>query len=326
MHLIPWLIPVFLLAAPASPKVIEGIAVVVGPQIILVSDIQQKMQPYMKEVCRMPAGPDRDKAVEDIWFEATKDEIAMVLMEVEAQKHNIYVDATELNATIEMLVKQNRMENLSQLQAKLEAQNYPYLLWRKDVRRQLLRSRLMNEVVKLSVNVEEQAIRSYYQAKLREVNAEERVSVRELFIPDREAAPATIEAIDKAIAAKSPFGELIERYSRAKSAATGGLRSEITPGTYTPTVDQLLFPKTGRAPAEGVILGPVRTTSGVWYLEILERIESGYLPYDQVRAKLKEELSARILNQKGMEWLMGLQNKYLVDRQMPKPPAANYCR
>jgi peptidyl-prolyl cis-trans isomerase SurA len=326
MNPFSWLLPALLLAVPAAPKVIEGVAVVVGPQIILVSDLQQKMQPYMKQVCQMPEGVERDRAMEDIWHEAMKDEIAMVLMEVEAQKHNIYVDSTELNATIEMLVKQNRLENLVQLQEKLEAQNYPYLLWRKDVRRQLLRSRLMNEVVKLTVNVEEQAIRSFYQQKLREVNAEERASVRELFVPDREATPALIEAIDKAIAARTPFGELVTAHSRARTASTGGLRAEVVPGTYTPAVDQLLFPKTGKAPVEGAILGPVRTTAGVWYLEILERVESGYLPYDQVRAKLKEELTARLINQKGMEWLMGLQNKYLVDRQMPKPPAGTYCR
>ncbi len=326
MPLVSWLMPILLLAAPATPQVLEGVAVVVGPQIILISDVQQKMQPYMKDVCRMPAGADRDRAIEDIWHEAMKDEIAMVLMEVEAQKHNIYVDSTELNATIEMLVKQNRMASLAELQAKLEGQNYPYLLWRKDVRRQLLRSRLMNEVVKLSVNVEEQAIRSFYQQKLREVNAEEKVSVRELFIPDREATPVVLETIDAAIAKRTPFSELVERHSRARSAATGGLRAEVTPGTYTPAVDQLLFPKTGKAPGEGFIVGPVRTTAGVWYLEILERIESGYLPYDQVRAKLKEELTARLLNQKGLEWLMSLQNKYLVDRQMPKPPAGTYCR
>ncbi len=321
-----WFLSLLLMAAPsARPRLVDGVAVVVGTQIILVSDMRLKMAPYLAQVCQLPPGAERDRALEDIWAEAMKDEIANVLMELEAQKHNIYVDSTELDSTIEMLVRQNRFESLQQLREKLESQNYPYLQWRKDVRRQLLRSRLLNEVVKLSVNVEEQAIRSYYQQKVREANAEERVSVRELYLPEKEASPERLRAIARALSEKTPFEQLVRAHSKARSASAGGLRTDVTRGTYAPALDQVLFPPSGNAPGEGAILGPIRTASGVWFVEILERIESGYLPYEQVRDKLKEELTSSMLQQKGMEWLLGLQNKYLVDRQMAKPPAVNFC-
>lgn len=328
MTLSTWFLAAWLLFAstPAKTYLLDGVAVVVGNQIILVSDLRMKMTPYLTQVCQMPSGPDRDRALEDIWAEAMKDEIANVLMELEAQKHNIYVDSTELDATIEMLVRQNRFQSLQQLREKLEEQNYPYLQWRKDVRRQLLRSRLLNEVVKLSVNVEEQAIRSYYQQKVREANAEERVFIRELYIPDKDATPTLLQTIANEIKKGTSFETLVKAYSRARSATTGGLRTDITRGMYAPAVDQMLFPVHGKIPQEGTILGPIRTASGIWYIEVLERIESGYLPYEQVRDKLKEELTSSLLQQKGMEWLLSLKNKYLVDRQMPKPPRIYFCR
>lgn len=327
MPFFSWLLSLYFAAAPPAPKqLLDGVAVVVGNQIILLSDLRMKMTPYLAQACQLPAGSERDRAVESIWAEAMKDETANVLMELEAQKHNIYVDATELDAAIEMLVRQNRFQSLQQLRQKLEEQNYPYLQWRKDVRRQLLRSRLLNEVVKLSVNVEEQAIRSYYQQKVREANAEERVSVRELYIPDKEASPALLQAIVRKLQEGTSFDALAKAHSKARSAAAGGLRTDVTRGTYAPAVDQNLFPAAGKAPKEGDILGPIRTASGVWFLEILERIESGYLPYEQVRDKLKEELTSSLLQQKGMEWLLGLQNKYLVDRQMLKPPRVDFCQ
>ncbi len=322
-----FLFALLLVSSPARPRIIEGVAVVVGSQIILASDISQKMQPHLPQVCQVPSREEQARLLEDLWRGAMEDEISNVLMELEAQKHNVYIDASEINATVELIISQNpNMESIADLQERLAAQNYPFLLWRKDLRRQLLRQRLMHEVVKLHVSVEEQAIRSYYQQKLREINAEEKVTVRELFIPGKEADTGTLATIDKAIAARTPFVDLVEKYSRARSVALDGMHEDVVPGSYPPAVDRLLFPSSGKAPEAGVILGPVKTPAGVWYLEVLERVEAGYLPYEQVREKMKEELSARLLQQKGTEWIRALQDRYLVDRQMVKPPRNDYCR
>lgn len=60
--------------------------------------------------------------------------------------------------------------------------------------------------------------------------------------PDPNAALATIQQIERRLAAGEDFAELAKKYSQGPTAATGGLWSRTSPGSYAdPKVDQVLF-------------------------------------------------------------------------------------
>ncbi|MBU1536468.1 hypothetical protein KKF84_14165 [Myxococcota bacterium] len=311
------------ISAPSPKKYLDGITAVVGKKVVLASDIRLKLSPHLKNICNIPAGAQRTKTLEDLWKGALEDEIGQVLLEVEAQKHNIYIGTTEINATIRAVLKQNNFKALSQLKEKLAEKNYPYLLWRKDLRRHLLRRQLLADLVQSKVNVDEEAVKSYYLQKLREGNAEESVSILVLSLPKKTTSAKTVESIANAIKAKADFSAILKKWSPVKG---DGKHIDVTPGTYAPQVDRALFPKSGKAPVAGMVLGPVVTAEKVFFIKILERKESGYLSYKKVRKRLKNELLQKKVQKKTEEWIKSLRSSYLVDIKLTAPPEGYFCQ
>jgi len=312
------------LTTPPSTKYLDGVTAVVGKKVILASDIKLKLSPHVRNICAITSAPQRNKTLDDLWKGALEDEIGQVLLEVEAQKHNIYIGNTEINATVRAVLKQNNFSSVSQLQEKLAEKNYPYLLWRKDLKRHLLRRQLLADLVQSKVNVDEEAVKSYYLQKLREGNAEESVSILVLGLPRKSATPRIIADITAAIKAKAEFQTIISKWG--KGIPGNGKHVDVTPGTYAPQVDRSLFPKNGKALGAGSVLGPVTTSEKVFFIKIIDRKESGYLSYEKVKKRLKNELLQKKIQKKTEEWIKSLRSNYLVDIKLTTPPKGFFCQ
>lgn len=310
--------------APQKVRYLDGIAALVGKRVILSSEIKLKLTPQLKSICGHPNPAARKRAIEGLWKGAIEDEIGHVLMEVEAEKHNIYIGSTQINATIELVMKNNSYTSLSQLKAALAQKHYPYLLWRKDLRRHLLRRQLLADLVRSKINVDEAAVKSYYLQKLREGDAEEKVTLLELFLPNKSATPKRLNTITAALKKGTDLTFVGKRYAPGKAIVQ---REGITPGTYAPQVDRILFPKSAKAKRAplGSVHGPIKTAEGYFFVKILSRIESGYLAFEKVKEKLKRELMNRKILKKTEEWIKTLRSKYLVDVRSTVPPPGYLC-
>jgi peptidyl-prolyl cis-trans isomerase SurA len=312
--------------APKKPIIIEGIVAIAGNKIILVSDLKLKMAPALIKICKIPDAANRKHALNIVWKQAMETEIGQTLLEIEGKKHNIFIDSNRLNYAVQMIIKQNRVSSLAQWKQKLKSENYPYLLWRKDVKRFLLQKSLMANIIKNRVSVDDEAVKSYYLQKLREVNAEAKVSLQEIFIPSKLFNKTVLAGIQKEIKDKITFSQLVLKYSKTKSKIRSGLRKNITPGTYPPSINKLLFPKTGKMLKENTIIGPVSTENGVYFIKILSSQESGYLSFNEVKNKLKKELINKKFKKKSVEWLKSLKSKYSITTHINTPPYNLFCK
>ncbi|MBU1219938.1 peptidyl-prolyl cis-trans isomerase [Myxococcota bacterium] len=315
-----YLIPLLLLSQ--KPVLLEGVSAVVGKKIVLVSEVTEKLTIQKTQICGIADSTQRLATFENLWKAALQDEINSVLMEIEAQNHNIYIGPEQIDRTIRMIVKQNRYDSLEQLKALLKEKNYPYLLWRKDIKRQLLVTELVSNVVTTRISVDDEAVKSFYLQKLRAVNAEEKVTLQEIFIKP-EAYKKVKASLEKDLKDKTDFDLLIKKYG-VRFKSTDGLRTDTTPGTYPPAIDRVLF---GKKPAKkNEIIGPFVTEDGVLVLRIMERTESGFEKFEVVKDKLKKELEARMRQKKMAEWVKSLRTKHLVDIRITAPPISLLCK
>jgi parvulin-like peptidyl-prolyl isomerase len=315
----------FLLVVLATPKFYftDGVTAVVGKKVILASDIKLKLQPHVTKICKQPSSGQRSKILDNFWKGALENEIGQVLLEVEGQKHNIYIGTTAINRTIRAVLKQNKLNSLAELKKKLAAKSHPYLLWRKELRRHLLKRQLISDLVSSRVSVDEEAVKSYYLQKLREGNAEKRVTFQELFIPTKSVTPKIIKEILAEINKKTDFKLIFNKYSPGKSSKMN--KVDITPGTYSPQIDRILFPKNMKDAKVNVVHGPLKSEEGVFFIKIIERKESGYLSYAKVKIRLKRELVRKKLQKKERDWIKNLRAKYLVDIHISQPPTDYLC-
>jgi len=101
--------------------------------------------------------------------------------------------------------------------------------------------------------------------------------------PDAKASLATIQQIERRLAAGEDFAELAKKYSQGPTAATGGLWSRTSPGSYAdPKVDEVLFSiPIGR-------VSPIVDGKSSYHLILVESRSSGEpKPFVEVQDKVR---------------------------------------
>ncbi|MBF0246483.1 MAG: nitrogen fixation protein NifM [Alphaproteobacteria bacterium] len=105
----------------------------------------------------------------------------------------------------------------------------------------------------------------------------------------------------QAEASPETFGELATQHSECPSALEGGLLGEVPPGKLYPNLDAALFHL-----AEGEISRPLETEAGLHIVKC-EAIRPGaHLSLDQVRGKIREQMSALRRKAKQKAWIASL--------------------
>lgn len=214
-----------------------------------------------------------------------------------------------------------------------EAQNHPaekpIAAWQEAARALVIRELLLQEARRLQIDAEPQSdgegrretedealIRQLVEREVRTPEADDATclryyeqnrsrfrsadlcEVRHILIPVAPGdGPARVAARQQAmqiIAAlqrePSRFGELAQTHSACPSAGTGGSLGQIGPGQTVPEFESAL----AKLPAGEVSAAPVETRYGLHVVLIERRIAGRELPFDLVRARIREWLGERV--------------------------------
>ena len=102
-----------------------------------------------------------------------------------AASSGIRVTDADIDNAIENLRLQNNMTE-EQFQQALDAQGFTQAQYRQDLKRQLIRLKVMNERVRSRVNVTEEEVRLRYEQRARESGSEIRFLVSNVLLPVHE--------------------------------------------------------------------------------------------------------------------------------------------
>src|SRR5262249_14295807 len=109
------------------------------------------------------------------------------------------IGADEVTAALDEIKKQNKLDDAS-LAAALSEQGYTMAAYREDLRRQLIRLRSMNQLVRPKVNITDEDVRAKYDEMSRRSNAVSAVQLAHILIkvPDKASEQQLSAAKDKA--------------------------------------------------------------------------------------------------------------------------------
>ncbi|MCA9613911.1 MAG: SurA N-terminal domain-containing protein, partial [Myxococcales bacterium] len=130
----------------ARADVVERVVATVDDEAIFLSDLRKRAMPFLPRLMEVPE-LQRLAALRQLYDELLDQLINEELVERAAQRQQIRVSSADVDRAVMNVVRQNGLEE-SEFWEVVAQQGYSQAEYRSDLRRQLLRYRLLNERVR----------------------------------------------------------------------------------------------------------------------------------------------------------------------------------
>ncbi len=302
----------------SAQVIVEGIAAVVNEDIILLSKLRERAQPIAMEAARKSLAQELTPELEKQAFRrALSDMIDDILIKEQAAKMRIRVSSVEVDRAIKNVARQNDL-SWEQFIVAVEKQGLGLTQYRRELRRQLQRFKVVQAKLQGRLRVSDREIETYYHRQVRGAREGDRARVAHILVkvePSSGAATTAqrrrkAEAIVARAEEGAPFGALAKRYSddtlsKSRGGALGWIESIELPEELRDTVLTL---------DAGAVSGPIRTAKGFHIVKVLEWEASEVRPLD---ARVREEIRLRLIEDQMQHqerlWLADLRRKAYID-------------
>ena len=291
-----------LAAVTARAEVQDGVAAIVGDEVVLLSEVRQAMQSV---IARVPAGQQltneemrqlRDSAVQSL----IDDKLVLQI----AKKQNVSATEEEIDNAVSGIAHDERITE-EQIYAAAEREGLDRATYREQLGRQISRMKIVQGSVQGRVRVSDDEVRKLYDERYGNAKPGERIRVLHILIavppdskPDvREKAHALAEKLRAQAKEGGDFAGLARRYSAAPTAEQGGLtvfREADAPAAIKSAIEGL---------QPGEITEVVSSPHGENIFQYLDRFDPASVPYEQVQEKLRAELIERETMPEFEKWL-----------------------
>jgi peptidyl-prolyl cis-trans isomerase SurA len=301
-------------ARGADARTVEKIAAVVGENVVLASEVEEKAAPLLADANKV-ADPDKRAArATSLRHEVLDRLIDDELILQQAAELKLSVTSEQVDASIDEIKKQNNIDD-DQLREALRGQGMSMAAYRSDLKRQLLRFRVLNIAVGSRVNVSDEEVKAYYERHMKgAANVQVRASHIFVAIPDGAdlATASEKEAQAKKIlerAKKEDFAKLAREVSDdAATRAEGGDLGYFGRDMLPKPIEELVF-----AMKPGEVRGPVRADRGFHVIKLVDRKTKDAKPLDDVKDDIRMQLRQKDMERQTKIYLTELRKKTLVD-------------
>ena len=302
-------------AGRAEARLVEKIAAVVGDNIILASEVEEKAAPMLADANRISDPQKRSARATALRREVLDRLIDDELILQQATDLKLTISSEQVDQSIDEIKKQNGLDD-DQLREALRGQGMTMAGYRADLKKQLLRYRVLNIAVGSRVSISDEEVKSYYDRHMKTGgNVQVRASHIFVAIPDG-ADSATVaekqaqaqKLLDRARAGED-FAKLAKQYS--DDAATRGDGGDL--GTFGKdmlprAIEEIVF-----AMQPGELAGPVRADRGFHVIKLVERKVKDAKPLSEVQDDIRIQLRQKEMEKQTKTYLAELRKKTLVD-------------
>ncbi len=298
-------------AISASADVVERVVATVNDDAIFLSDLRKRAVPFLPQVADAPTETERMSRLKELYEELLTFLIDEKLIRQIASTSGIRVTDADVDMAIENLRTQNNM-TVEQFDQALAQQGLTKAQYRRDLKRQLLRLKVMNERVRSRVNVTEEEVRARYEERAREEGSALRFRVSHLMVPIRAGSSALSVAAARQEAEKLRAELTPENFSERAEALGGGELGWIEQGDLPEELESALLPLSA-----GKISQPARGESGfhIFFLEERE-VGSDFPSYDEMKQELYREMLDTAMARQEKVFLEEMRRKAVINRML----------
>lgn len=303
------------LSVAVQAAVGDRIVAVVNDEIITLSELNNGFEPYRAKFEASYQGPDREKARTETKLLLLNRMIDGILMEQESRKTGITVRNDEVTDAINDIRKQRNLSP-EELSKALERDGITLDAFKKDIRNQLMRMKLIRRDIKSRVAVTDEEIGEYYRKHREEYEGKESVRIKQIFLPLPKAEDsaaklklwANAEAIHMRLMNGESFDQLSARYSRGPEAASGGDIGYIERGVIHSEVEDAAF-----SLPINQISGVIESSVGFHIIQVIDRRGAGLKAIESVREEIREKIDREKMEKKYGEWIEELRKKSHIE-------------
>ncbi|MFH7320697.1 SurA N-terminal domain-containing protein [Desulfurivibrio sp. D14AmB] len=299
----------------AQVRILDRVVAEVNGEIITLSQLNRELAGVEEQVLSRVRASERENALTEARQQLLAGMIDRLLVEQHAAKRGIQVGEREIDDAIARIISDNQL-TMAELERDLERLNTTLADYRKELRAQILQSRLLSLEVRERVVIPESRIRQYYEDNYVGRRQEEAFHILQMGFTWQGAAPdANAEARRRAQAARAEvlaggdFRELARTHSDLPSARDGGdlgvfHRDELA-GLMLEHIPTL---------SPGEISPLIETAAGYQFFMLLSDRGDlhAQLPYEEARDEIREKLYNQALEEQFTKWVNSLREEAYI--------------
>ena len=306
---------VLLLLAPAGARaqLVDGVAAIVDKEIILLSEVELAARVVVERLEQRQSQRLPPEMVRGIYKDALQSLIDAKLIEAFATRANLAADDAEIDRAVASIAQEEGVTP-EDVYGAATAQGLTREGYRRELGRQITRMKVISGSVRSRVTVSDAEVQEVFEERYGSQEPGLRVRVRHIFVPwpdsggenDRAQMRDVAEKIREAAIESGQFAALARQYSRAPTAADGGLTT-FKKGEVAPEIADAVFTL-----PPGEITPVLETEHGLNVFQIVNRFDPAEVELADVEDALRAELLERKTMPEFESWVKELrENRYI---------------
>ena len=297
-----------------TAAVMDRILVVVNDKIITQSDFNNVFDPIKKRIESALSGAEREKTLRDSREAILARMIDNILIDQEAAKMGILVEEEEISGAIKNILTQRKL-TMTDFEKILDQEGLSMEAYRKEIRDQMVRSRIVRYELRSLIIVTDAEIGDYYMNNRRDYDGQEAVHIKQIimFFPgqdnqeEKEKINGVMQDILRQLRAGESFDKLAIRFSQGPTAREGGDIGYIPRGIMPPAVEEIAFTM-----EPGKISDIIESDQGLSIITVTDRRAGGSSMIESAREEIKEKIMENKIAKKYDDWITDLRKKSLI--------------
>lgn len=306
---------VFLFVSGAgSTEIVDRIVAVVNDDIVSLFEWNQEFKPFAERIKTLdkPA-EEKKKLLRKVREEVLNRLVDEKLADQEIKRIRINVTEKEVDDAIKRF-KENQNLTDKRLKEALKHDGISMLDYRKRIRDQILRGKLVNREVQSKIVITKADIETYYNRHPEKYAGKKKFRLRHIIMrvspgatgDDTNEVENRMKTVQKKLKAGQPFDKIAKIYSEI-SGETGGNLGLFELDDLSTKVREAIK---GIKPGEFTDI--LKTDYGYQIFFLEEIIKSGDKQLEEVSSEIESKLHRKIVNDKYQSWLEDLRKRSLI--------------
>lgn len=299
-------VPGLLFAAPARAEVIERVVATVNDDAVFLSELRRRAAPFLERAMQAPTEAQRMQAIEELYRQLLDRMVQEELFIQAADRMQVSVSRAEVDRAIGNVQRQSGLPD-AQFWEAVRAQGFTPDQYRSDVRRQLLRLKVLNARARGRVNITEEQVRERYQMQVARARRTSRFRSAQLFfeVPSGVSATEVAEIRQRASALRDVLTSADDFWDE------GGMDlGWLSQGDLPQALEDALM-----GLEEGQISGVVRGPAGfhIFLLQERDQASASVPTYEDVRMEIYQGMMEEAMTRQEQLFLEELRRQAVVD-------------
>lgn len=298
-------------ACPVHAVIVDRIVAIVNDTLITQSDLNSAFEPIRKRIEDQTTDANREATVNKAREGMLNRMIDDILIEQEATRLGIKIPDEDVTGTIETILAQKNLK-MDDFEKILEKEGMSLEAYKKEVKQQMIRSKVVRRELRTAIAVTDEEIGEYYIQHRAEYEGQQAVRIKQivLFFPEKvdndiqQKMKGDMEAILKRLKAGEPFDKLATQFSQGPTAKQGGDIGFVERGIMPPEMEQIAF-----ALEPGQVSDVIESPTGFSIITVTDKRGEGTRMIESVRDEIKDKLLDAKMDKKIEEWMSDLRKK-----------------